>query len=392
MWTTLRLDLPTDAESRQKLLSRTRKSNVIGVYANRLLLRVRDTEVEELSTMSKAEIIGREPAAFSAGAPGYHSYESLTDDLQLLSAQYPAMAEVTTLATTAESRSILALRISPKPNDADVPRFLFVGCHHAREWISVEVPYLIAERLLSQMHTPDLQPLLDSSEFWFIPMLNPDGHAFSQTDATTIGQPRPRCWRKNRRRNSNGTFGVDLNRNYDIDWLGAGSSSDPGARTYRGPDPFSEPETQAIKSLVESRRFAGILSYHSYSLEVVYPFGFANPPCDAGCRYRQAEAAELARTMTRLSQTTGGQEYRALEAIHHYDDAEVSGDCADWIFANTQAMALTIELRPARDDQWGFELPEDLIQPTFEESWVAALHMIRNRVDKHSEERTVFNR
>lgn len=49
--------------------------------------------------------------------------------------------------------------------------------------------------------------------------------------------------------------GVDLNRNYGYKFgstYDKGSSSDPCGEDYRGPYAFSEPETQAIRNLVEA--------------------------------------------------------------------------------------------------------------------------------------------
>jgi Zinc carboxypeptidase. len=47
-------------------------------------------------------------------------------------------------------------------------------------------------------------------------------------------------------------MGVDLNRNYDFHWnSNLGSSPNECNEEYRGPKPFSEPETQAIKGFVE---------------------------------------------------------------------------------------------------------------------------------------------
>ena len=54
---------------------------------------------------------------------------------------------------------------------------------------------------------------------WIIyPILNPDGYEFSWTS--------DRMWRKNRNDNDgNSCKGVDLNRNYEIEWMENGSSS-----------------------------------------------------------------------------------------------------------------------------------------------------------------------
>ena len=71
--------------------------------------------------------------------------------------------------------------------------------------------------------------------------------------------------------------GVDLNRNYGYEWGhdDEGSSAFPGSDTYRGPSPFSEPETQAMKFLCAiTMIFKLALNFHSYGNLVVYPWGF----------------------------------------------------------------------------------------------------------------------
>lgn len=61
--------------------------------------------------------------------------------------------------------------------------------------------------------------------------------------------------------------GVDLNRNYN--WAFAkdneGSSGDPCAEDYRGPHPFSEPETRAIRDfLVNHDQVKFAINFHAY--------------------------------------------------------------------------------------------------------------------------------
>ena len=96
------------------------------------------------------------------------------------------------------------------------------------------VPMYIADRLVSDYDTdPVIQDLVDRVEFIIVPIVNPDGYVH------TWGPDR--LWRKNRRDNGHGTFGVDPNRNWDFGWGGAGSSGITNSETYRGTAPFSEP-------------------------------------------------------------------------------------------------------------------------------------------------------
>ncbi|MEY2828484.1 MAG: hypothetical protein RIQ33_342, partial [Bacteroidota bacterium] len=83
-------------------------------------------------------------------------------------------------------------------------------------------------------------------------------------------------WRKNRRDNLDGTYGVDLNRNYGYNWGydNIGSSNMTSSDTYRGTTGFSEPETKAIKWFCENHDFKINLNYHTYSNDLIYPWGF----------------------------------------------------------------------------------------------------------------------
>lgn len=66
---------------------------------------------------------------------------------------------------------------------------------------------------------------------------------------------------KNRRDNGDGTFGVDLNRNFSI---GYQKSNNTSSNVHSGPHPFSEPETLAMKKFVDAHENITIaLDYHS---------------------------------------------------------------------------------------------------------------------------------
>ena len=104
-------------------------------------------------------------------------------------------------------------------------------------------------------------------------MVNPDGHEYSRTE--------DRLWRKNRRPNADGSIGVDPNRNYGYMWgtLNINTSSHvPSDPTYVGPRAFSEPETRAVRNLVARELFRGVITYHSYSQLILYPWGYTSQP------------------------------------------------------------------------------------------------------------------
>ena len=95
--------------------------------------------------------------------------------------------------------------------------------------------------------------LVNSRELWFVLVANPDGYDFTFSDE--------RLWRKNLRE-QNGQpgiqegDGVDPNRNFPNRWNydDEGSSTSLFSETYRGPGAASEPETQAMNSLLRPRQ------------------------------------------------------------------------------------------------------------------------------------------
>lgn len=83
-------------------------------------------------------------------------------------------------------------------------------------------------------------------------------------------------WRKTRKPVANGCNGVDGNRNYAYEWGGQGASPISCLDTYRGPSPFSEPETQAVeRAVVAVADIATMyISLHTYGSYCLYPWGY----------------------------------------------------------------------------------------------------------------------
>ena len=139
-----------------------------------------------------------------------------------------------------------------------------------------------------------------------------------------------RYWRKNRRVNSDGSFGVDPNRNYGYEWGGAGASDSPWSNTYRGPEAFSEPCTQAIRDLARAESLNASISYHSYGQLILYPwsYGYDESPDDA-------VFAPIA---------------QKVAAVNHYTPQQSSalypssGDTDDFLYSDHHSVSFTIEL------------------------------------------------
>ncbi|MBN2199487.1 MAG: zinc carboxypeptidase [Candidatus Aminicenantes bacterium] len=310
------------------------------------------------------------PAAAGGGLNGdYHSYPELEAELLELEAAYPGLAAVHILGQSLEGRNIYGLKISDNVGlDEDEAEVLFLGCHHAREWISVEVPLLIARHLLENRTVDSrVRDVVDRSETWIVPLVNPDGLEYSIHVY--------RYWRKNRRANDDGSFGVDLNRNYGYEWGrdNSGSSPLPQSAVYRGTAPFSEPESAAVRDFVGLRSFLGLVSYHSYGQIILYPWGYARIPVEGEGAERMKALAE---GMSGRLEAYRGTRYAFGQAS--YSLYLTNGDTTDWAFGDHGIPAYTIELSPVSDQDGGFFNAETEILPIFYENLEAALYLIED--------------
>jgi len=305
----------------------------------------------------------------------YHTYQELERDLVALEENYPHLVRLHDIGKSLEGRNIYALKISDNVSlDENEAEVLFIGCHHAREWISVEVPYLLGKYLVENYGSnPRVRDLVDHSQIWIVPLLNPDGLEYSVYFY--------RYWRKNRRYNGPGSYGVDINRNYDYMWGfdNEGSSPDTFSEVYRGPAPFSEPETQAIHDLFLQRKFQALISYHNYSQVILYPWGYTTEPSP-----KDALLSEMARNMSQLIRSESGRIYEFGAAGSQL--YLTNGDTTDWALGIYDTPAFTIELPPIDELQGGFFNAEEDISTIFQENLPAALYLIEWSIQNYASE------
>ncbi|MGH2653412.1 MAG: M14 family zinc carboxypeptidase [Actinomycetota bacterium] len=273
-----------------------------------------------------------------------------------------------------EGRDILAVRMTQGARGLPLgmrPAVLYQGTTHAREWISTEVPMRLLEWYVAERRAgnPEIVDLLETTELWFVPVVNPDGYEFTFTTE--------RLWRKNTRDNNgdgvitNGD-GVDLNRNYPEHWNydEEGSSSQFSSETYRGTAPGSEPEAAANMDLIENMgdfRFA--VSYHSFGNLLLYPQGWQTltPSADDPI-YVALSGIDTDPAVEGYNPGVGADLYTT------------NGEFTDWAHGEAGVLAWTPELESHGQ---GFEFPDDeaLVQAEFERNLEFALNVGRSAGD-----------
>ena len=209
------------------------------------------------------------------GYAGFYKYQDMLDALDAMVAQYPNLitvkAPISNFLTT-EGMPIYFVKISDSPatDDATEPKVLHSAIHHAREPMSMSQTIFYMWYLLENYATnEEVQFLVDNTEIFFVPCINVDGYLENEAnDPAGFGMHR-----KNKANVGTTNPGVDLNRNYSYGWNTTGVSADPNNDTYPGTSAFSEPETQAMKWLVENYGFTSAFNAHSYGQLLLYPVG-----------------------------------------------------------------------------------------------------------------------
>lgn len=236
---------------------------------------------------------------FGAGSVGgAYTYDEVVGVLEQVHAAYPEIvAAPISLGQSAEGRDVWMVKVSDAPQvDESEPEVRFDALHRADEPQGMQTALWFLLYLVEQYDVdPFAKYLVDTRELYFVPVVNPDGYAYNELVAPGGGG----AWSKNRRDNGDGSFGVDLARNYPFQW-GAddvGSSPDPAAPDYRGPSAASEPEVAAMVAFAQGRELRTAVSLGGPGDAWLSPWGHSDllPP----------SAAHLAELASLATETTG---------------------------------------------------------------------------------------
>lgn len=265
--------------------------------------------------------------------------------------------------------------------DAAKPRFLVVGQTHARELTTSELMWRYLTYLVDgYKHDAQVTGVLQGTEVWIAPQVNPDGVQTVEQGIIHDGfGSDSRAWQRKNINDeqapaggcpppwANSQAGIDINRNFDVDWGHTGTSKSPCSSIYGGPSAASEPETIAqqdlFAQLYRDRRGDGMqapapdnttgsmLTLHSYADEVLLPWGFTtqHAPNDTGLRSFGF----------RMSYFNGFAAGQAGEILYNS-----SGATEDWLYDQLGVPGFTWEVGPNGGGCGGF-FPDYVCQDDF---------------------------
>ncbi len=255
------------------------------------------------------------PTQVARATPEQHTFQIAKE---APTATFAAYGVVQIVGSSVEGRPIEAYRFG---YGTDV--LVFVGgIHGGYEWNTILLAY---EAIDYFSEHPNAIP--DNITLYIIPAANPDGlhwvtgknGRFSPEDVAEITIPG--------RFNANE---VDLNRNWDCEWQSTSMWS--SREVSAGEQPFSEPETRALRNFFLRRDPEVVVFWHSKA-DGVYA---------GGCEDLYLPSYEIGEIFAEAS------DYNLHEKFDAYP---VTGDASDWL-ATQQIPSFTVELVEHDKTEW----------------------------------------
>ncbi len=174
---------------------------------------------------------------------------------------------------------------------------------------------------------PTTKKLLDSVQFHFISLANPDGFDYSHQKSPSNA----RTWCKNRRVAVPGYHGVDLEHNWGLDGISWGFGKRDGAKldNFQGPANFSEPETRHLRDYIKhystGRGRVAVLQIRCCAGSITPPQIY-NPRS-----MNPINVVQVAEAMARQIETTDGSRYNVIQRETEFHSKN-TGQMIDWAY------------------------------------------------------------
>ncbi len=278
----------------------------------------------------------------------YHDYYDTMDLLNEFEMRYPDLVNVFTIGKSVLGKDIWCIRLTNEKNNDVKSSCLIDGCIHGCEWEAGEACLYLAEYLLINFNDNEsVTNILNSSEVYIIPLVNPDGR------------------QKDDRFNENG---IDLNRNFDIDFgrirggciplgkllgrikityietprLNKWLPKFPPYLSNCGRHPFSEPETQAFKDFTnELGDFSFYINCHTAAHCIIGPWIAFKPPFIIS----QHELDIMTYIEEWIEENSEYTTYRSGQGIvYQGEEVYLSGTIVDWVFKEYDIPSFAFEI------------------------------------------------
>lgn len=267
------------------------------------------------------------PAVEPSLYEGWHDVDAIETFRDELESAAPDVVEPLTVGESLEDRAILGVRLTAPGNASERVPVLVDGGIHGNELYGIETAiYLAAWLVENHDRNATAAAILEDAVVDVVFSINPDGQAAdSRTNANN----------------------VDLNRDFDVDH----GNEDPRCRSnthvpafyyYAGPEPFSEPESTAVRELMEETEPEVYISHHTGRHAVIRPWAACDRPYEMPSHDDEVyEAIESwARENTAYQNTGTAHE----TANREFPPGRASGSSMDWCYMRHKCVAITFEV------------------------------------------------
>eukprot|EP00397_Hematodinium_sp_SG-2012_P017177 GEMP01017553.1.p1 GENE.GEMP01017553.1~~GEMP01017553.1.p1 ORF type:complete len:570 (+),score=82.51 GEMP01017553.1:490-2199(+) len=257
----------------------------------------------------------------------YEEYDALLEEMMK---KYPKLLRKEKVGESFQKRPLNVYHFVDQDSKLQKDEVFINSLMHPREAQTVLTLFDYLTRTLEAIDKGDPQALytIKRRHIVLMPFVNIDSYIANEKSRRHLIRKNQRDVCANR---GEGKNGVDLNRNYPVGWEEA--SNDKCSETYRGAKPFSEPETQALKSVVEHHKFKVSYTIHGYGQMLLRPGGaFVLVPDNH------------VKVFDEFQQVIKAEKYGTVEDVISY---KATGGTDDWLYRDHKIFAMTPEVGTA---------------------------------------------
>lgn len=239
----------------------------------------------------------------------YYSFSEYTTFMEQTASTYPQICQLHNIGQSVQGRPLYFLKISDNPQLEEAePRFRYVSSIHGDEVVGYDMMIRLIQLLTSEYNTnPRITQIVDNTEIWICPMMNPDGFVLGQRYNAT---------------------GIDLNRNFPM----------PSGEQH--PDGFAwAPENIAFMNHANQHHFQLSANFHGGELVINYPWDYTYTLTPDNDLIREA-----ALTYARLNSSIYNNSSFNQGVVNGAQWYVITGSLQDWSYGYTDCIDLTCEI------------------------------------------------
>ncbi len=260
--------------------------------------------------------------SLNAPKEGYYTISQYQQFMQDTAAQFPQICALTQIGNSVQGRPLYFLKITDNPARAEAePEFKFISSIHGDEVVGYDMCIRLIQLLTSAYGTDQrITELVDNTEIWICPMMNPDGFVLGN------------------RFNANW---VDLNRNFPLPF---------GGNQHPDGFPWAQ-ENVAMMEFCQERNFVLSANFHGGALVANYPWDHTYNLAPDNNLLIQAALAYSSHNPSMYNSTEFPQ-----GITNGADWYVITGSMQDWNYGETDCMDITMEIG---NNKWppSFQLP-----------------------------------